>query len=103
MVPHNERFRYIVKQTEIILAPNQPTIQQHMAMNVEETYESEEDDEPTDTHKTTNFNEEDEDKNLEDLWFPGHHPHQDRNSQAQQHRFYSFCNCYVEAEYYLDE
>ena len=75
MVPHDERFRYVVKQTDIILAPNQPTIRQHRAIEVEESYESGEEEEPTITHSLTKFNEEEEDEDLQELWFPGINPH----------------------------
>ena len=36
MAPHDSRFRYIVKQTEVMLAPNQPEVQKHIAVELDE-------------------------------------------------------------------
>jgi hypothetical protein len=36
MAPHDVWFRYIVKQTEVMLAPNQPEVQKHIAVELDE-------------------------------------------------------------------
>ena len=70
MAPHDSRFRYIVKQTEVMLAPNQPEVQKHIAMELDEPTDWEEEIyEPDFGHDSGS----DQDDEMEELWFPTEH------------------------------
>ena len=68
--PQDNRYRYVVKQTDVVLAPNQPKITPCQAVEDEEDEEWEEteyDDNPAEQESNENTEENDE---LDDLWIP---------------------------------
>ena len=81
IVPHLNRYRYTVKQTEVILAPNQPKVDKFDMVEVEEDWEWEEDNQRK-TPPTKNLpghhddEEDDTEDELEDLWLPTITPQQ---------------------------
>ena len=54
-----------------------------MAMEVEESYEPVEEEESIIKHRITESNEEDEDEDLEELWFPAYNGHHDKKQDDE--------------------
>ena len=67
IAPHNQQFRYIVNQTDLILAPNQPKkIYKFETVIINE--DMEDDNEVEYQHLKNNFNEETQEEDEEEAW-----------------------------------
>ena len=86
MAPQDGRYRYMVKQTDVILAPNQPSsvtypMQQLQAYEEEEDYDGEEL-----QHQDGTEQENEETDDWEDLWYPVYSQEQpDRKPEESEH------------------
>ena len=83
MAPHIERFRYLVKQTDVILAPNQPPVKKYHSVQVTDEndlndsnlQQMEEQEQPAQLLKQPQVHRKDseddsEEEDLDDLWIP---------------------------------
>ena len=86
IAPHDSRLRYVVKQTEVILAPNQPEVKKYHTVEVEEDLEEEEawEEEQDDHCEQTINNETDLEEDLEDLWVPIQPLQRERESETEE-------------------